>query len=98
MLCQCWLIYSLMQIRNDLNIFFFEWQIDWDLITIENRWDEEGPQHVHSEEGMYVKLGLLKEDEKERKAREEACTRRDTKEEDWIVVQFLLYQNMYALC
>jgi hypothetical protein len=43
------------------------------LIQIESRWEEEGPQEVCSEQALYDKLGLKNEDEKEKRAREEAC-------------------------
>jgi hypothetical protein len=46
------------------------------LIQIESRWEEEGPQEVYAEDGMYEKLGLLKEDERVAKATEEACDTR----------------------
>jgi hypothetical protein len=50
--------------------------LDWDSIQIEKRWKEEGPQYIFAEDGLYAKLGLQKEDEKESKAREEACAKR----------------------
>jgi hypothetical protein len=37
--------------------------MDYDSIQIEKRWDEEGPQQISAEAGMYEKLGLKKEDE-----------------------------------
>jgi hypothetical protein len=43
------------------------------LIQIESRWEEEGPQEVHVEDGMDEKLGLFKEDERLTKATEEGC-------------------------
>jgi hypothetical protein len=45
--------------------------IDWDCIEIEKIWEEEGPQHVVCEKGVYEKIGFKQEDEKERKAKEE---------------------------
>jgi hypothetical protein len=42
--------------------------IDWDAIQIEKRWKEEGPQQICCEDGMYEKLGLKEDDEKEKKA------------------------------
>jgi hypothetical protein len=43
-----------------------------DLIQIEKRCDEEGAQQIPAEDGMYEKLGLKKEDEWAKKARDEA--------------------------
>jgi hypothetical protein len=45
--------------------------IDWDAIQIEKRWEEEGPQQICCEDGMYEKLGLKEDDKKEKKARDE---------------------------
>lgn len=51
-------------------------RIDWDAIEIEPRWDEEGTEGVASEHGLYVKLGLQKEDEKGKKVRESRAKKR----------------------
>jgi hypothetical protein len=57
--------------------FHVVWQeIDRDSLQIERRWEEEGTQQIHSKEALYEKLGLKNEDEKDRKAREEADERR----------------------
>jgi hypothetical protein len=42
------------------------------VIQIEKRCDEEGAQQIPAEDGMYEKLGLKKEDERAKKARDEA--------------------------
>jgi hypothetical protein len=40
-------------------------------IQIEKRWDEEVPQQIPAEDGIYEKLGLKKEDAHAQKARDE---------------------------
>jgi hypothetical protein len=71
------------------------------LIQIYSRW--EGPQEVYAEEGVYDKLGLLKEDEREAKAREEACHTRApiasmNEFADELVCGDQLSDDMVALC
>jgi hypothetical protein len=41
------------------------------VLEIEKRWEEEGLQHIVSENGVYEKLGFKQDDEKERKATKE---------------------------
>lgn len=40
---------------------------DFEGISPDLRWEEEGPQHVPSEKVMYLKLGLAGKDERENK-------------------------------
>ena len=47
--------------------------IVWNSIEIEDRWEEEERQYIASENAIYAKLGLEKEDEMFRKRRERAC-------------------------
>jgi hypothetical protein len=44
---------------------------DIDVIQIEKRWEDEGPQQVYCEDEVYEKLGLKEDDEKEKKATDE---------------------------
>lgn len=55
-----------------------EFQIDWDAIEIEPRWDEEGQQEVPLEIGMVGRLGLTDEDDREPREREEAFAGRSS--------------------
>jgi hypothetical protein len=55
-----------------------EFQIDWDAIEIEPRWDEEGQQEVPLEIGMFGRLGLTDEDDREPREREEAFAGRSS--------------------
>ena len=58
--------------RNNLFNSRIMQQIDWDALTIEQRWEEEWHNDTVSEGALYIELGLQKEDECE-----EAERRRD---------------------
>jgi hypothetical protein len=51
-------------------------EIDWGALQIEGRWEEDGMHEITCEEFVYAQLGLVDEDEREMRAREQACSTR----------------------
>jgi hypothetical protein len=75
----------ILPISTSCRTFYIAQGIDSDSIQIEMWWEEEGHEQTISEDGVYEKLGLKHEDEKEKKATKEACGTRAQSElnEQW---------------